>query len=126
MIQITCTAQADILDSVPEVQRELLRACFQSARVKKQGRRYTAAWVYDCLLMRMNGPKLYRKLLHENKLPLPHESTLRRYIRKLRPIYGFQESVFAILKEKAAYFTEAERHGISINQYYSMLTSQKH
>ena len=101
----------DVILSVPEEQREMIKACLKSAKVEKHGRRYTADWVYECILMRMKGPKLYRKLRDDNKLPLPADATLRRYIRKLRPVYGFQDSVFAMMREKSANFTEPGRRG---------------
>jgi len=96
----------DVILRVPEEQREMIKACLKYTKVEKHGRRYTADWVYECVPMRMKGPKLYRKLRDENKIPLPADATLRRYIRKLRPVYGFQDSVFAMMREKSANSTE--------------------
>ncbi|KAK3910738.1 Transmembrane protease serine 9 [Frankliniella fusca] len=80
-----------IVLSVPQGQQELVRNIFKCSKVSLKGRRYTIEWIYECLLMKIKGPALYRKLRRENKLPLPSPRTLNRFIRKLRPKWGFQE-----------------------------------
>ncbi|KAK3919204.1 DNA transposase [Frankliniella fusca] len=90
--------------SVPEEQQGLVRACFEAAKHNnKKGRRYATDWVYE-------SPTLYEKLRTENKLPLPSKRTLNRYMDNLRPSYGFQENVFSLLKNKATFMQESERH----------------
>ncbi|KAK3919195.1 DNA transposase, partial [Frankliniella fusca] len=44
--------------------------------------------------MRISSPRLYRKLCTENKLPLPHFRTLRRYMKNISPTYGSNEKYF--------------------------------
>lgn len=103
----------DCILDLPIEQQEMVKTIFNAAKCKSsKGRRYSLEWVYECLLMRIKGPKLYRKMRKENKLSLPSEKTLGRYIKKLHPAYGFQENTFQVMKEKAQDFSLAEGHGI--------------
>ncbi|KAK3927029.1 Transposable element P transposase [Frankliniella fusca] len=100
-----------LISTVPQEQQELLRNVFNCSKTSLKGRRYTIEWIYECFLMKIKSPTLYRKLRRENKLPLPSPRTLRRYIQKLRPQWGFQENTFSLLKEKAPLISVADRHG---------------
>lgn len=100
-----------ILNELPKDQRELVATCFKAAKCSKNGMRYTRAYVYDCLLMKMMSPKLYRKLRKEKKMPLPCEMTLSRCLEKIKPAYGFQRTTFCMMEKKKDHFTEAQRHG---------------
>lgn len=94
----------DCILDLPIEQQEMVKTIFNAAKCKSsKGRRYSLEWVYECLLMRIKGPKLYRKMRKENKLG--------RYIKKLHTAYGFQENTFQVMKEKAQDFSLAERHG---------------
>jgi len=48
----------------------------------------------------------------ENILPLPSYTTLQRYIKKLRPVYGFSEATIKIMGLKVKEMTEMDKHGI--------------
>lgn len=107
-----------ILKLLPEEQQILVRACFDAARHhNKKSRRYTNEWIYECIIMRIKAPGLYEKLRTENKIALPSQRTLLRYMQALRPSYGFQENVFTVLKSKAEKMQPGERHG-KISCYY--------
>lgn len=108
-----------LIDGVPQEQQELIKAVFQAANRPKQGRRYTLDWVYECVLMKIKAPSLYRKLQRENKLPVPSETTLLRYMKKLRPSYGFDENVLRVLKEKSEHFDASDRRGDSLKIHLS-------
>lgn len=100
-------------EKLPEKQKEVVYACFNAAKNKSaKGRRYTTTWVYECLLMRIKSPKLYRKMRKDNILPLPSYTTLQRYIKQLHPVYGFSEATFEVMGLKAKDMSEMERHGI--------------
>lgn len=99
------------ITTLPIEQQELVKSVISAAKCKTVRRRYSLDWVYECLLMRIKGPKLYKQLRRENKLLLPLKKTLGRYIKKLCPTYGFLENTFHIMKDKAQYFSEEERHG---------------
>ena len=101
----------EIIQQLPEEQRELVSTCFKAANQSRKGMRYTRQYVYDCLLIKMMSSKLYRKLRQENKLPLPCEVTLNRYLKRISPSYGFQQSTFKMLEKKQEHMTEAQRHG---------------
>lgn len=64
------------------------------------------------VLMHLKSPKLYRKMRMDNIMPLPSYATLLRYIRKLRPVYGFSQTTIKILGMKSANMSSYERHGI--------------
>ncbi|KAK3925973.1 Transposable element P transposase, partial [Frankliniella fusca] len=85
----------EILSLLPEEQRPLVQACFDAARHEnKKNRRYTTQFIYECILMRIKAPGLYEKLRDDNKLALPSHRTLLRYMKALRPAFGFQENHF--------------------------------
>lgn len=101
-----------ILKTLPPRQQEAVKACISAARAKKPcGRRYTQQWIYECSLMRIKSPTLYRKMIRDEILALPSFRQLQRYMKKLKPAYGFLEPTFELLKQKAAAMTEDERHG---------------
>jgi len=62
--------------------------------------------------MRIKSPKLYRKMRRDNILPLPSYTTLQRYIKKLRPVYGFSDATIKMMGLKVKEMTEMEKHGI--------------
>ncbi|KAK3932915.1 Peroxynitrite isomerase THAP4, partial [Frankliniella fusca] len=101
-----------LLASLPTVQGMAVKACINAARAKSpKGRRYTKEWMYGCILMRMKGPALYRKMQQQNILALPSPRTIQRYLKKMKPAYGFQRTTFDLLGQKSAEMSEAQRHG---------------
>ena len=102
----------NIIKTLPEEQQPLVLACFEAAKHhSKKGRRYKTEFIYDCIIMRTKSPSLYEKLRVENKLALPSPRTLLRYMKALRPAFGFQENVFKMMETKAAHIPAGERHG---------------
>lgn len=104
----------DLIKDLNPKQQMLVRTCVQAAKVKSdRGMRYSKEWVYECILLRIKSPKLYRSMRRKKDklLPLPSIQTLQRYMEQLRPAYGFQENVFELLKEKSKYIKSAGRHG---------------
>lgn len=65
----------DCIANIPMVQQELVKAIISVTKCKSIGRRYFLDWIYECLLINIKGPKLYKKLRVKNKLPLPSEIT---------------------------------------------------
>ncbi|XP_050062945.1 uncharacterized protein LOC126552296 [Aphis gossypii] len=106
------TQLSSYINYPPEKQKEVVYACFNAAKNKStKGRRYTVTWIYECLLMRIKSPKLYRKTRKDNTLPLPSYTTLQRYIKKIHPVYGFSEAAFEVMGLKTKDMSEMERHG---------------
>jgi len=102
----------EYITSLPSKQREVVKAWLDAAKCKSSnGRRYTTCWAYECLLMRIKSPKLYRKIRKDNLMPLPSCMTLSRYIKKLNPAYGFSQTTFEIIGMKSKNMNAAERHG---------------
>lgn len=102
----------ELLSTLPPTQQEAVKACINAAKAKSpRGRRYTKAWMYECILMRMKGPGLYRKMQLGNILPLPSPRQIQRYLKKMKPAYGFQNATFELLQKKAGEMGEDERHG---------------
>ncbi|KAK3907199.1 Transposable element P transposase [Frankliniella fusca] len=101
-----------ILASLQPKQRLSVQACISAAKAKSsKGRRYTKEWMYECILMRFKGPALYRKMQQEDILPLPSPRTIQRYLKKMRPAYGFQHAIFGLLSKKGKEMADDERHG---------------
>lgn len=88
---------------LPESQRAAVMACFDASKVKsKRGIRYTTQWIYECLLLRIKSRKAYEHLRTKQILALPTVETLTRYTKCIKGTYGFDNSTFAVLKEKTA------------------------
>ncbi|KAK3910516.1 Transposable element P transposase [Frankliniella fusca] len=101
-----------ILAPLAPKQRLSVEAIISAAKAKSsKGRRYTKDWMYECILMRFKGPALYRKMQTENILPLPSPRTIQRYLKKMKPAYGFQHATFELLAKKAKEMPVDERHG---------------
>ncbi|KAL1469413.1 hypothetical protein MTO96_041061 [Rhipicephalus appendiculatus] len=74
--------------------------------------RYKKEWIYDCLLLKVKSTAVYN-FLHENGfLPLPNPRTLYGYLRSLKADFGFDASLFAVLREKLQGVPERERRGV--------------
>lgn len=98
------------LDLPPE-QEIMIESCIKTAKVAANGRRYDLKWIYECILMRIKSPTLYNHLRLRKILPLPCRSTLNRYMRKLHPMYGYQDTLFQTVKKKVSGYSEVQRHG---------------
>jgi len=102
----------NMIKTMPLKQQQVIKMCFKAClALSKHGIRYTHNWVYECILMKIKSPALYHKMCTEKFLPLPTPNTLRHYIQKLKPAYGFQQSTFQMLEEKASQIPAVERHG---------------
>lgn len=102
----------DHIEKLPPKQKEAIRTCLKAGKAKApSGHRYSIDWVYECMLLRIKGPKLYRKMQRDKLLPLPHVRTLQRYMKKLSPTYGFNENVLEMMRRKADSLPLAARHG---------------
>jgi len=97
---------------LPDAQRENIMACLNAAKkFKGQGNRYTTRWIYHCLLLKIRSNKAYNYLRDNHIMALPSMETLRRYIRKMKPTYGFQPGIFEVMKEKSKDMDPFERRG---------------
>lgn len=102
----------NMIKTMPPKQQETIKMCFKACSAQsKHGIRYTHNWVYECILMKIKSPALYQKMCTEKILPLPTPKTLRHYIKKLKPVYGFQQITFQMLEEKALQILIVEHHG---------------
>ena len=77
-----------------------------------KGNRYDKEWIVDCLLIKCKSPAAYRLLRNGEYLPLPCVSTLTRYIKGLRPEFGFNANLCVALTEKLASIPERECRGM--------------
>ncbi|XP_049272436.1 uncharacterized protein LOC119397179 [Rhipicephalus sanguineus] len=88
----------------------ILDQCVMKANARSsKAVRYKKEWLYDCLLLKIKSTCVYT-FLHENGyLPLPHPRTLYTYMRHLKAEFGFDETLFRILKQKLQGMPERER-----------------
>lgn len=97
---------------MPPSQQEAIRSCFNNSQFKnKKSRRYTTAWIYDCLLIRTKSSSTYNYLRRVNLLPMPCSSTLNKYIKNISGSYGFQSNLFKLLEQKSKLLAPDERRG---------------
>ena len=81
--------------------QETIRACWDlSKKNNKKSLRYTKAWILECLLLRIKSRKAYQHLRDHDILPLPCLNTINKYIKHLKPSFGFDPTVFAAMKTK--------------------------
>lgn len=66
----------------------------------KRGMRYTKQWILECILLSIKSRKAYIHIRKHNILPLPTLTTLRTYLKNMKPRYGFDLQVFSMLKRR--------------------------
>lgn len=113
MSKVEDTAVEKLIESIPEEKhKEVVRTIIMASKcTTKNNRRYSNEWMYECILLRIKSPSLYRKMLEDNLLPLPCFETIQRFMKKLKPQFGFHELTFKLMKQKAEHMSEDERHG---------------
>ncbi|KAL3192662.1 hypothetical protein MRX96_058883 [Rhipicephalus microplus] len=101
------------LDMLSTREKLIYDQCIMKANAKSpKAARYEKAWIYDSLLLKIKSTVVYT-FLHENEyLPLPNPRTLYTYLRSLKADYGFDSSLFTILKDKLQVLPERERRGV--------------
>ena len=100
------------IDQLPNIfQKQLVKTALISSTIHPKRRRYPMDYIYECILMRIKSKKLYDHIRNRNLLPLPCKETLKNYIENLESEFGFQESVFHVMKEKCGKLAAAERRG---------------
>ena len=116
-IEENCLSES--IKNLPEIQQLALKSCFKAAKCSsKNGRRYTVNYIYECILMRIKSRCTYEHIRKRDILPLPTINTLNSYIKGIKPIYGFDEQVFAALKQKQANMTADQRRGKIVNIFF--------
>ncbi|KAL3213264.1 hypothetical protein MRX96_035545 [Rhipicephalus microplus] len=101
------------LDKLSTREKLIYDQCIMKANAKSpKAARYKKAWIYDCLLLKIKSTAVYT-FLHENEyLPLPNPRTLYTYLRSLKADFGFDSSLFTVLKDKLQVLPERERRGV--------------
>jgi hypothetical protein len=105
--------------NVEENMKENILNCLQIAKASSaNGIRYSQKWLCECIMLKIKSSKTYEHLRRHNTMPLPHPMTISRYIRKLKPTYGFQSGVFEMLKKHSTTINSMQREGrLSPQQY---------
>lgn len=92
--------------------QEVVRHILKNGKMKdKRKMRYSRRWILDCLLLSIKSRKAYLHLRSHNILPLPMLSTLRKYLRNLKPECGFEKEFFNMLKKKSMAMKPEDRRG---------------
>ena len=98
-----------VRDVLKDVFSEKQINCFLKGANWKQGRGWSQDDFALALTLRSLHKKTYRFLRSRRLLPMPGESTLRKYFQKFKINEGFIEPVATLLKLKAETLTEEER-----------------
>ncbi|KAK3919881.1 LOW QUALITY PROTEIN: DNA transposase [Frankliniella fusca] len=105
------------IDGLDVTSKLVVLNIIRAAKAKgPSGRRYDLEWVFHCLLMRIKSPKLYDHIRKRKILPLPDRTSINRYMRKMRPAYGYQKPVFEVLSSKTANWSELQRHVLLLDE----------
>lgn len=102
------------IKALPSTTQEQILLFVDSVKGQEKGRRYSRNYLFDCTLLKIKSASTYRHLRNRKILPLPSESTIYRYLKKLKPSFGFQHQVFDIMKEKSMHMIPQARQGNSV------------
>lgn len=121
-VQISCarTKEEVVLKAIDELKldinlKENILSTIQAAKTRPNGVRYTQTWIYECILLKIKSRHTYEHLRNHKLMALPSSETIRRYLRKLKPAYGFQSGIFDMLAEKGKDLDLMEKEGIMSN-----------
>lgn len=124
LAQAKVQALEELISSLPEKQRLLIKTCIDCSKVKDpRQRRYDIDWIYECLLMRIRGKALYEHMREICLLPLPCRNTLLNCINKVDTSYGFQQSIFDCLKLKSSRMEIVDKQG-TLNNFFQFYLSK--
>ncbi|KAH8025988.1 hypothetical protein HPB51_015293 [Rhipicephalus microplus] len=73
---------------------------------------YKKEWIYDCSLLKIKSTAVYTFLQENEFLPLPNQRTLYGYLRNLKADFGFDSTLFTVLREKLEAVPEREHRGV--------------
>ncbi|KAH9384119.1 hypothetical protein HPB48_026105 [Haemaphysalis longicornis] len=100
------------IQSLPPKQKEAALHMFGSAKRKgMQGMMYSKIWILECIMMKMEGPRLYEQLRRQHILALPTKATLAKYVKSYRTGFGFNKKILSILKDTTQKMDFFSRHG---------------
>lgn len=102
-------------NNIPEPQKILIKEIVNISKYSSaNSRRYSEDWLLYCLLLHIRSPAAYNLLNHNNILPLPSPSTIRRYLSMVNMKCGLDEKFFQAFKQKLSTKAECQRHGILV------------
>lgn len=94
----------------PIQMQEVIRHMLIYVKMKdKREMRYTKRWMLESILLSIKSKKAYLHLRSHNILPLPTLTTLKKYLKNLKPECGFDPHVFRMLKKSDAMKPEEKR-----------------
>lgn len=84
-------------------QQEAVKTCLTAAQCKgPTGIRYSQPWILECILFRIKSRRAYLHVLSHQIFQVPTIDTLNKYLKKMKPSYGFNAETFDLLRAKAA------------------------
>lgn len=120
------------IKSFPIKQQLAVKSCFLAARRKSQkGVTYDDEWIVECIMMRMQSPKLYEHLRRENIMVLPGHTCLQKYVRRFKGGFGLSPKIFSALSEKTKTMDIFSCHGglilddIKLSEHLNMKTARE-
>lgn len=100
------------LKHLSDIQKEVIKSIIKYGKLDdKRGMRYTREWILECILLCIKGRRSYIHLQSHNILPLQSLPTLKNYLKNLKPRYGFDPTVFKMLKKKSDAMKPEDRRG---------------
>lgn len=103
----------EFLSKLNNAQREAVQVCIDAANSSvPTGIRYTNAWILECIFLRIKSRRAYEHIRKHKILQVPTIDTLNKYMKSMKPSYGFQEAVFELLKYKSLLMEPFYRRGL--------------
>ena len=85
--------------SIRNIKEQLLvKTIIEKSNCGKQGMRYNAEWLMECLLLRIKSSAAYHHIRKSGILPLPSKSTIQRILSSMPCTYGFNDEALASIK----------------------------
>lgn len=106
------SAVRDKISRLPPKQQCAILQCFAAGNRKStKGMHYNKEWLLECLIMRMESPRLYEHVRREKILVLPSRTCLRKYMKVYESNFGFNMAILTGIKRKTEGMDHYKLHG---------------
>lgn len=76
----------DSLESLnmPKIQKIMMKECLRAGTVENGKTKYSETWVFLCLLLYIESPRMYRYMMLNKYMVLPSMRIIRRYLHQIK------------------------------------------
>lgn len=71
--------------NMPDIQKLMIKECLKASVFKnRKNVRYSETWIFLCLLLYVESPRMYRYIFVNNYMTLPSMGTIRTYLNQIK------------------------------------------